>query len=301
MEGRRHALRACTGAILGMLALQAGASWGQGMPAGNVPYVPSGSFPDGALPLTQPITMSPGKVMTGEPVSMPMVSQPGHLTASGPVTELPEDPGLVHDHEHMHGGYVRDLLKQVWGYADPENAETLSVHQLACLIDGLDKKLFCFGKIAVQAPTVFGQNRMTGYRQDYETQMVSQLGAFELILSAYQRRADSAALTSATSIAAGLQSGAASGGGGGRGASSSSSSTAVTPPALAIPLTGLFNNASTLIGQNAADLVPSTLTSLALANSGNKSGYWPRADRGSRRALQLHQPSQPVAADQRGR
>ncbi|HKM55500.1 MAG TPA: hypothetical protein VJY33_19000, partial [Isosphaeraceae bacterium] len=171
-------------------------------------------------------------------------------------------------------GYVRDLVKQVWGYADPENAEVLSVHQLASLIDCLDKKLFGYGKIAVQAPTVFGQNRMTGYRQDYEDQMKAQLGTFELILSAYQRRADSAALTSATSIAAALQTpGAASGGGGAaRGASSSSSSTVVSPPSLAIPLSSLFTNASTLIGQNAADLTSSTLTLQALANSGSKPG-----------------------------
>ena len=269
MEGRRHTLRACAGAIVGMLALQARSSLGQEeMPRSYIPNVQQGSMPVGGLPLTQPLPSSPGKIMTGEPVSVPLESQPGQVIASGPVTDLPAESATGLDHDHMHGAYVRDLVKQVWGYADPENAEVLSVHQLACLIDCLDKKLFGYGKIAVQAPTVFGQNRMTGYRQDYEDQMKGQLQSFELILSAYQRRADAAALTSATSIAAAVQTpGAASGGGGAaRGASSSSSST-VAIPSPVLPFASLFNNASTLIGQNSADLTTSILTSLALANS----------------------------------
>ena len=270
MEGRRHTLRACAVAIVGMLALQARSSLGQETPRSYVPNVQQGSMPVGGLPLTQPLPSSPGKIMTGEPVSVPLESQPGQVIASGPVTDLPAESATGYDHDHMHGDYVRDLVKQVWGYADPENAEVLSVHQLACLIDCLDKKLYCYGKIAVQAPTVFGQNRMTGYRQDYEDQMKAQLGTFELILSAYQRRADSAALTSATSIAAAVQPRTARAGGA-AGASSSSSST-VAIPSPVLPFTSLFTNASQLIGQNAADLVPSAITSLALANSGNKQG-----------------------------
>jgi hypothetical protein len=92
--------------------------------------------------------------------------------------------------------------------------------------------------------------------------------AWFTIDSAYQRRADSAALTSATSIAAALQTpGATSGGGGAaRGASSSSSST-VAIPSPVLPFSSLFNNASTLIGPNSPDLTTSILTSLALANS----------------------------------
>jgi hypothetical protein len=265
MEGRRHTLRACAGAILGMLALQARSSLGQEMPRSYVPNVQQGSTPIEGLPLTPPLTSSPGKIVTGGPVSMPLDSQPGQVIASGPVMDLPTESATGHDHDHMHGGYVRDLVKQVWGYADPENAEVLSVHQLACLIDCLDKKLYCYGKIAVQAPSVFGQNRMTGYRQDFEDQMKGQLDKFELIINAYQRRSDSAALTSATSIAAAVQPRAR--GGTARGASSSSSQTTVAIPAPAVPFASLFNNASTLIGTVSPDLTLSGLAGLALANA----------------------------------
>ena len=30
----------------------------------------------------------------------------------------------------------------MWGYVDPDNAEIISVHQLTCLIDHLDKCLY---------------------------------------------------------------------------------------------------------------------------------------------------------------
>ena len=165
----------------------------------------------------------------------------------------------------MQGGHLRSFVNQVWGYADPENAEVLSVHQLASLIDCLDKKLYGYGKIAIQAPSVFGQNRTTGYRQDFEDQMKSQLDKFELIVSAYQRRSDSAALTSATSIAAGIQprtTGTAA-----RGASSSSSQTTVAVPSSPVPFTSLFNNASTLTGTASPDLTLSGLPGVGLANA----------------------------------
>jgi hypothetical protein len=38
-------------------------------------------------------------------------------------------------------GYIHSFVKHVWGYVDPENAEIISVHQLSCLIEHLDKRL----------------------------------------------------------------------------------------------------------------------------------------------------------------
>ena len=48
--------------------------------------------------------------------------------------------------------------------------------------------------------------------------------------------------------------------------------TNVTPPSLAIPLSSLFTNASTLVGSASADLTPTTAAALALANTGAKAG-----------------------------
>ena len=68
-------------------------------------------------------------------------------------------------------GPVRGLVQRMWGYVDPDNAEIISVHQLACLIDHLDKSLFCRGQVVVKNPDVWGQNRLTEYRVEYENQM----------------------------------------------------------------------------------------------------------------------------------
>jgi len=95
--------------------------------------------------------------------------------------------------------------------------------------------------------------------------MKGQLDKFELIINAYQRRSDSAALTSATSIAAAVQPRATRGSA--RGASSSSSQTTVAIPAPAVPFASLFNNASTLVGTVSPDLTLSGLAGLALANA----------------------------------
>jgi hypothetical protein len=174
------------------------------------------------------------------------------------------------------GAFTENIVDQFldWTGLELDGSSPTSVRQLACMIDCLDKKLFGYGKIAVQSPTVFGQNRMTGYRKDYEDQMRSQLDKFELIINSYQRRADSAALTSATSIQAALLGPASSQGGGGKGgkAASSSSSSTVAMPMAPVPFSGLFNNASTLVGAANPDLMFSTVPNLALANSQSRQG-----------------------------
>src|SRR5688500_14841467 len=68
-------------------------------------------------------------------------------------------------------GYVRGLVNRAWGYADPEFAEIVSVHQLAKLIDRLDESLYDRGPITVKGPDVWGANRMTQQRAEYEDQM----------------------------------------------------------------------------------------------------------------------------------
>ena len=157
-----------------------------------------------------------------------------------------------------------------WTGLDSAGTSSLSVRQLAHLIDDLDKKLYKYGKVAVKSPDVFGQNRMTGYRADYEDQMKGQLGAFELILSSYLRRSDSAALTSATSVQAGIQPSGAIGRRATPRATSSSNSVAI--PAAPVPFSSLFTNASQLVGTASADLTPTTAAALSLSNTGAKAG-----------------------------
>ena len=101
---------------------------------------------------------------------------------------IEETPAVTHVHEEP--GHIHDLINSVRGYVDPENAEVLSMHQLACLIDDLENRLQYRGRMVVKGPDVWGQNRMTQYRGEYEDQMKTQLANFEIILSSYQRRAD---------------------------------------------------------------------------------------------------------------
>ena len=80
--------------------------------------------------------------------------------------------------------------------------QPLTLKEVAYLVDCIDQKLSCTGTIGVKSPSVWGQNRMTRYRAEYESQMAQNLNQFQLILQAAQRRSDTAVLTSATSLAA---------------------------------------------------------------------------------------------------
>jgi hypothetical protein len=190
----------------------------------------------------------------------------GYIQENGPqvqpppvVTEVQEEPGHIHN-----------LVNTVRGYVDPENAEVVSMHQLACLIDDLEERLQYRGRLVVKGPDVWGQNRMTQYRGEYEDQMKTQLTNFEIILSSYQRRADLAALTSATSVGASLSPQVSR-------SRNVSTTTNVTQPAIPsaaglVGPSGLVANANTLIGTMSPLLMPSNLTTLALSNKGAASG-----------------------------
>ena len=109
--------------------------------------------------------------------------------------------------------------------------EPMTLQQAAAIVDCIDKELYKTGMIGIKVPDVWGQNRMTRYRSEYESQMAQNLGQFQLILQGAQRRSDTAVLTSATSLAATVAAvNQPTGGlfGGGRG--TSSSSTATAPP-----------------------------------------------------------------------
>jgi hypothetical protein len=78
----------------------------------------------------------------------------------------------------------------------------ITLKQAAAYVDMIDRRLFAEGTVGVKVPDVWGQNRMTVYRAEYETQMATRLGQFQQILQAAQNRTDISALTSATSLGA---------------------------------------------------------------------------------------------------
>jgi hypothetical protein len=198
-------------------------------------------------------------------VLLALVNRP-HLLAQDHVHEPVVEQPLEANHVHEAPGHLHNLINAVRGYVDPENTEIMSMHQLACLIDHLDKSLHRRGQVAVKAPDIWGQNRMTQYRAEFEEEMKNQRGAFESVLSAYLFRSDQAALTSATTVAAAIQPGGAAAAGG------TATATAVAVPGTPGIPGNLVANANTLIGSISKLLTPSDLASLTLANSGAQKG-----------------------------
>ena len=75
---------------------------------------------------------------------LPLVSHAQEERPGG-VVQIQKDPGYTHS-----------FVKHAWGYVDPENAEIISVRQLSCLIDHLDKRLADCGQAVVKTPRCVG-------------------------------------------------------------------------------------------------------------------------------------------------
>jgi hypothetical protein len=97
--------------------------------------------------------------------------------------------------------HADDLFVNIKDYLSG-GEEPLTLKDVACLVDCVDKELFKKGTIGIKSPDVWGQNRMTAYRAEFEAQMAQNLGNFQLILQAAQRRSDVAVLTNATQLSA---------------------------------------------------------------------------------------------------
>jgi hypothetical protein len=187
-------------------------------------------------------------------------------TAYAQVPGALQPPGMPNPVEAQEEpGHIENFVRHVWGYVDPDNAEITSVHQLACLIDHLEHALWHRGQVVVKNPDVWGQNRLTLHRSEYEANLKKQLDSFEIILNSYQRVSDAAALTSATSIGASL------GPPGGKGAPATAAS---IPSAVGlVGPTGLVMNANQLLaGSQTPVLTPANLGSLTLGNQGAAAG-----------------------------
>jgi hypothetical protein len=69
-----------------------------------------------------------------------------------------------------------------------DDGQPLTLRQVASMIDCVDRELYRKGTIGIKAPDVWGQNRMTMYRAEFEKQMKGNLDKFQVILQAAQRR-----------------------------------------------------------------------------------------------------------------
>ncbi len=105
------------------------------------------------------------------------------------------------------------LFHRARGHHEPP-PPTYTLGQVAAMVDELDHALFAAGMIDIKAPDVWGQNRMTRHRDEFERTMYRQLGNFQEILQAAQRRADVAAMSSATALSFSPAAPAAAGGSG---------------------------------------------------------------------------------------
>ncbi len=74
-------------------------------------------------------------------------------------------------------------------------AETMTLEDLAALVDEIDRELQRKGRVTVKQPDVWGQNRLTSRRARYNEIMQSEEDKFELMLNTYVGTVDNAALT----------------------------------------------------------------------------------------------------------
>ncbi len=130
-------------------------------------------------------------------------------------------------------------------------AQPVTVSELCKRLDCIAEELRDDGLVMVKQPDVFSQARLTRFRNDFDTQMSSDLGNFHLVLAARINRLDAATTTSTTALSAAL---AAPG------------STQITQPT-----TPTFMDTSKLFPTPSATVVDPTkgpFSAIALANQG---------------------------------
>ncbi len=106
--------------------------------------------------------------------------------------------------------------------------ERMTASDLAADLDSLERDIECYGSVAAEQPSVWGQARLTMYREEFEKTMQAQLNAFHATLQGSLSRSDQA--YAADALALSYTAMAATGGlsGGTKGGASSSSSSSVS-------------------------------------------------------------------------
>ncbi len=129
-----------------------------------------------------------------------------------------------------------------------KNPSGVGLADVARQIDELDRELFREGMIGVKSPDVWGQNRLTQHRAQFEKEMAGRLGDFKVLLNGAMRQTDVAALTSATSVGAAITPG--------------SSSTPSSPSASSSPISGVLGGGGRYNGRRRLSFSPVIITNI---------------------------------------
>ncbi len=164
-----------------------------------------------------------------------------------PTREALPPPLEVQPRSHDHDSLLAKL--NPFRHFDP--SQPISVSELCWRLDCLTEELRDDGMILLKQPDVFSQARLTRFRNDFDTQMSTDLANFHLVLAARISRLDAATTTSTTALS---------------GALSAPGTTHVTQPT-----TPTFMDTSKLFPAGGATVVDPTkgpLSSIGLANQG---------------------------------
>lgn len=73
-----------------------------------------------------------------------------------------------------------------------KKAEMLTLEEIAALVDETDRELQMLGRVTVKTPDVWGQNRLTAQRAEYERLIGAEVNHFELVINGYKNALDAA-------------------------------------------------------------------------------------------------------------
>lgn len=83
---------------------------------------------------------------------------------------------------------------------DPYVSKSPSIHSIACDLDHLEKHIDWYGSVTAKIPDIWGQARLTRYREEIEQQMESELKKFKVYMNGQVTRADQAYLVNALTL-----------------------------------------------------------------------------------------------------
>ncbi|WP_171470480.1 hypothetical protein [Frigoriglobus tundricola] len=95
------------------------------------------------------------------------------------------------------------------GSGDPFVAPTVTndptVRALACDLDHLEKHIEWYGSVVAKVPDVWGQARLTQYRDEFEKAMSAEIANFGYVINGSESRSDQSYLASATALSFAVQ------------------------------------------------------------------------------------------------
>ncbi len=101
----------------------------------------------------------------------------------------------------------KETLRDLFVRQAPETCEDDCIEQLAKEIDWLEAYLDRYGSVVAKHPDVWGESRLTKFRNEYEQELSRRISCFEVRDNAAILRSDIAFLASATSLGLALEGG----------------------------------------------------------------------------------------------